>query len=1053
MTSSPNLPITVLELLLRTCSDYPGSQAYASLDENGEWRPISWETFASQTRDVAQGLARMGLRKGDCFGILAPTSLEWELAHLGALSLGAVVVGLDVNDPPDRLQHIADNAGLTAVLVDKAAYLERLTPDQVRTLKFAVTLESCGSIEPIEIAPWHDVRAPQTSFPRAPTIVLGSDPATLIYTSGTTGAPKGILYSHAQLMLATTTIAHAYSAVPPGSRFLCWLPLSNLFQRVTNLASMSIGGCSYLLGDPRKVMDVVQAVEPTVFIGVPRFYELLANGIESNIAGRLFLLRWTIRLAIFVGGLRAIRQRADRPVPTWLCLVHGLSEHLVLCKLRGIMGSRIQFLVSGSAPFAPWLLEYFHALGLLVLESYGLSENIVPMAMNTPDSYRFGSVGRVLPENDVWLKAPAGDISVRGPGLFHGYHRDPASAGIMADGAYDTGDFGFIDGDGFLTLKGRRSDLIKTSTGRRIAPARVEAALKRNRYVDQVIVLGQGRPYLIALLTIDWKAALTLTDAEAGNNEPPPVVIAEIRREIERAVSDLSRYEHPGAFLIFRHRFSVETGEVTSNLKLRRSAIAKRYEKLVDQIYGRQATDSAPIYFISEAQLQKERFADVQRLDAIQVSAVARCATLAKMALLVARLGLQNRFFALDLGEATRMRREEIATEQIAKILGTHLGPLKGPMVKVGQMASYIAEGLPQSIRVELSRLLTATPPLSGAVIRSIVERELGKPIAELMREWDDVPISAASMGQVHLARLHDGRQVTVKVRYPDIDKITASDLTTLKLILPFLGWILKVSNYGELYDEIRSLFIAECDFLQEARNQKLFRRLLSDNPDIIIPEVYDEYTTMQVLTMDYIEGQSYGDFKATATQAEKNRAASIMGRLSLESTCRFGIFNADPNPGNYLFVGGKVCFVDFGCVKRWTSTRFIDLWKEQSLAGAANDLERFTSATKELGFISESGTFDYKALMDDYRAGAYMTWMDDRPYRFDNNYMKHHLGKLFKHDPRAGVVRIPPEFIAISRFYAGLYAIFCDLEVDINWRDQTMQILNERTPAFEALQ
>lgn len=563
-----------------------------------EWQPLVWEDYWRSTQSLAFALKQLGLDKGDRLGMLAPTSVEWELTHMATMAVGGILVGLEPHDMPERLQRIASHAGLNALVVQDGALLRKLPAEFLRQCKFIITLEK--NPEPrrgLTLVTWESlVHAGKDSLALPEALPAPADPATIIYTSGTTGDPKGILYTHQQVALACASIVGTFPHVQEESRFLCWLPLANLFQRIVNLWATACGGTNYLVGDPLRVLEAVRSVEPDVFIGVPRFYEKLYAGIQARIAQQPMWRQKLTRLAITMSGRHATYVRQRRTPPPGLGLLRQLSDALVLRDLRQVMGSRLQFMISGSAPIPVWLLESFHALGLLIVEAYGLSENIVPMAINRVDDFRFGSVGKPVLRESIRL-GPEGEVMVRGPGVFAGYYQDTSSrTSFTPDGFYLTGDYATFDDAGFLYLQGRSSEIIKTSGGRRIAPVGIEAKLREIPYIDQAVVIGAGRKCLVGLLTIDWQLlaartkAAALQRSEVSHEALPPEALSESVRalivtDIQHHVSRLPRYEQPAGFVVLRGGFSVDGGELTPNMKLRRGAIETKYAPCIETLY------------------------------------------------------------------------------------------------------------------------------------------------------------------------------------------------------------------------------------------------------------------------------------------------------------------------------------------------------------------------------------------------------------------------------------------------------------------------------------
>ena len=564
---------TVAQLLQLRAAETPQAVAFRCERADGSWQPIGWQEFALRVATLSRALHTAGLRKGDRLALIAPVSLEWELLHHAALAMGVVVVGLDAHDLPARIADMAEQARIAAYATSDLRALSALGAERLCRARLVIQFGAAGDLPAgVRALRWAQLEAlgasPQAELlPPSP-----EDIATIIFTSGTTGAPKGIAYTHRQVCLAVDAICDAFGFVGHDGHLLCWLPLSNLFQRMVSLAGMRQGVATYLLGDPRRVMEVVALVSPDIFVGVPRFYEKLYDGLRSHIAAlpapsrRLVEVAWNI-------GRRASQARLEmRAAPLWLAGAHWAAERLILKRLRKVMGRRLRCMVTGSAPMPRHLLEEFHALGWLVLEAYGLSENVVPMAMNRMEAYRFGTVGRPVAGNQI-VVAPDGAIKVRGPGVFAGYLGEEDRPPFDDDGFYVTGDLGQFDADGYLSLNGRSNELIKTSTGRRVAPAGVEAKLRRVPGIDQAVLIGAGRKCLVAL------CSTTGTDLDAYAR-------ARLERALREHVQQIGEYERPSGIALIERSFSIELGELTSNLKVRRAAIEAQYADLIQTLYG-----------------------------------------------------------------------------------------------------------------------------------------------------------------------------------------------------------------------------------------------------------------------------------------------------------------------------------------------------------------------------------------------------------------------------------------------------------------------------------
>lgn len=997
------------------------------------WTPLTWNEFRERVNALAAAMVARGLAPGDRVALAAANDVRWEITHHAVARAGGVLVAFDPHDPHDRVRQILGNARPRFLFAQRMEWLSFLSFEEIRPFEWIVAFEG----EPKKFSKagpyaWGEATVAPSDPGTCPPIDP-DQPATLIYTSGTTGDAKGVAYTHRQIVQASRAIADNYAAIEPTSRLLCWLPLSNLFQRMTNLAALHRGCETWMWEDPRRVMDALREVHPDLFISVPRFYEKVYAGIEAAIAARSWPTRAAARLAIGIGGRWAVARREGRTAGWPLRIARAVADRWVLRRLRGVMGDRVRFLVSGSAPMPPWLLEYYHALGLLVLEAYGLSENVIPVAMNRPEVYRFGTVGHPLPQNHLRL-GPAGEIFIKGPGVFHGYHGESAGASFAADGYFDTGDNGVLDEDGFLSLTGRRSALIKTSTGRRIAPVRVEEAFQRAVIVDQTVVYGSNHKRLAALVTLDWSKLPP--DARPGTDGAiPPATWEKIKGDLAACAGALPSHERPGGYLILANRFSIDAGEMTSNLKLRRGKVEERYKPWLEDLFSiiDRADGEAPIFVpLTESALREKRLGAVAPAPPPPLDSGARFRRLFNVGIRFAWSRLLDHWHWGDLGAAWRERRRHESLLRAGQLLAKELGALKGPAVKLGQMISYVAPQAPESLRRSLATLQAAATPLAGHRIRDIVEDSLKKPIDRAFAEWSPTPMAVGSMSQIHRARLRTGEEVVVKVLFPDITRVIAADLHVLRWVLPLLGRFVGITNAGDLVVELGRLFAGECDLEAEAKVQEIFRAIFRTDPRVLIPRVHADFSGPRILTMDFVNGVSYQRFKEAATQEEKNRAGATLFEFSALTANRYGLFNADPHPGNYLFLDGRVCFIDFGFVKRWQPS-FIALWKQQSIAGMTDNAVDFEKSTRALGFTSKRGRINYKALMDQYQACAYKPWRRDQPFRFDAAFLGT-MDNLVIYSDRVGRLRVPAEFVAVSRLFFGQYAILCDLEAEANW-------------------
>ncbi|MFO7717331.1 MAG: AMP-binding protein, partial [Desulfohalobium sp.] len=467
---------TLPALLHRRVQETPQTLGHYVRQGEGQWRGYSWRETGEDVAGLAAGLIRLGVAPGEHIALMAPTSRWWEVAQLAVLMAGGVVVGLDPNETTANVNAICVKAAVGGIIVDTPEVLSRFGKEVRAGFHFAVSLGEDGAL-PTGCTRRSDLHVNGAlgrweEFDRAEP----DNPATVVFTSGTTGPPKGIRYSHKQVVLACQAIVEAFPSLGADTKMVCWLPLSNLFQRMINHCALMINAQVFFVTDPKRIMTFLPEIQPDVFIGVPRFFEKVHAVFLQQVAAQPLPIRLLVRLALLLGRARA---RKNQGAVAWgVAPLHQGMDALVLKRLRRVFGGELQFMISGSAPMPVWLLEDFRAMGILILEAYGISENVVPMAMNRPEAYAFGTVGKPLDANTIRFTTD-NEILVRGPGVCMAYYTEDDTDILLDEkGFLHTGDLGFFDAQGFLVLTGRNSEMIKTSTGRRIAPVLVEERLR-----------------------------------------------------------------------------------------------------------------------------------------------------------------------------------------------------------------------------------------------------------------------------------------------------------------------------------------------------------------------------------------------------------------------------------------------------------------------------------------------------------------------------------------------------------------------------------------------
>jgi long-chain acyl-CoA synthetase len=561
---------TIGRLWLDAVAEGRDGAGYLVEEEPGLWREVSWADAARAVHELAHGLLSLGIRKGDAFGILASTRLEWVLFDFALALVGAVGAPAYATGSARDCTYILEHSDAVGVLVEdeeQQAKIESLELERV--LAFA-------DLDDLRARGREHARAHPRAVEEASAAVGDDDLFTFIYTSGTTGPPKGCMIRHRNYH----AMVDAALAIEDWARrddvMLLYLPLPHNFGRLMHLQNARAGITTAFCPDPYRVREALKAVRPTILPSVPRVYEK----IHATIVGRFDELSGPRRRladwALGVGRRASVsRQRGER-LRGRLALEHRLADRLVYAKVKKELGGRLRVGISGGAPLAKEIGELFHALDLLILEGWGQTECTTAATVNRPTRFRFGTVGLPMPNVELRL-AEDGEVLVRSPTIFAGYWKDPeATREVLADdGWLRTGDVGELDADGFLTLTDRKKDIIVTAGGKNVAPQNLENALKAAKEISQALVVGDRRPYVTALVTVDPEAGLEPEEAQAR-----------IQEVVEEVNAGLSRFEQIKRFAILPRDFSAAEGEVTPTLKLKRRVCEEHFAAEIEALYS-----------------------------------------------------------------------------------------------------------------------------------------------------------------------------------------------------------------------------------------------------------------------------------------------------------------------------------------------------------------------------------------------------------------------------------------------------------------------------------
>ncbi len=567
------------------------------------WSVSTWTELGEQVRAVAAGLLSCGVKRGDSVGLLSNTRVEWTVLDYAAMSIGAVVVPIYHSSTPQQILFVLRDSDACMLVLESRVQLEELTPylRDLKTLRRKVVIEVMDLRDDSDALLFDELirqgrrymRDEGGDFEAVLRAVQPDDLATIVYTSGTTGSQKGVHLSHGNILAAIASI-HEVLPVGPDDTTLLFLPLSHIFPRLAQFAALEYGFCIAYAQRVDLLAEVLAEVRPTFFFAVPRIYERIYHQVVSGYRELPPLMRTMVRK-----GLEAARQGEESPRLGKRLAKHfqgKVVEKTLFEGLREGMGGRLRFCVSGGAPLNTEVAEFFRLAGIEILEGYGLSECVGAATINRFGDNRLGTVGRPLPGVRVRIAAD-GEVLLRGDMLFGGYHNQPEETdlSLSEDGWLHTGDVGTLDAAGFLILTDRKKDIIVTSGGKNVAPQRVEAAMRLSPYVFDAMVFGDCRPHLVALLTLsedeirNFARSLDLPVDDWGALLRDSHVRALLDAEVERCNSRLSRFEWVRSFRILRRPLSIEGGELTPTMKVRRRIIWERNRPLIEAMYAERA--------------------------------------------------------------------------------------------------------------------------------------------------------------------------------------------------------------------------------------------------------------------------------------------------------------------------------------------------------------------------------------------------------------------------------------------------------------------------------
>ncbi len=594
-----NAPTTLTEIFFGAVDRYSSKRAALRYKSAGRWHNVTHHEVARAVHHAAIGLRELGVERGAHIGILSENRPEWVVADFACLTLGCADVPIYPTLPAHQIAYILNDSGARVVFVENAEQLAKLEAirDEVPNLEHLVVFDHEPDMTGSGVLPYKDLlRQGQGNEARYPSYrddalsVQPNDVATLIYTSGTTGPPKGVMLTHGNF---ASNVSSALTVLPLNAADSCLslLPLSHSFERMAGHYSMIQAGVTINYAESiDQVPANLQEVRPTIVLSVPRLFEkIYARVLENALAGG------AVKRRIFFWARRNAERWADlklagQVIPGGLALKKAIADRLVFSKLQARTGGRVRFFISGGAPLNPEIAKFFYAAGLPILEGYGLTETSPVIAVNSLEELRLGSVGRPIPGVEVRI-AEDGEILTRGPNVMLGYYERPDATreAIDADGWFHTGDIGELD-DGFLRITDRKKDIIVTAGGKNIAPQPIENKVKANAFVLNAVMVGDRRRFPIMLVVPDqeavkqWAGKRNLTVDPADLLKMPDVV-AKIETEVMGTLRDLASYEMPKKLLLLDHDFTIEGGELTPTLKVKRRIVEEKHQARIDALY------------------------------------------------------------------------------------------------------------------------------------------------------------------------------------------------------------------------------------------------------------------------------------------------------------------------------------------------------------------------------------------------------------------------------------------------------------------------------------
>ncbi len=565
------------------------------------WKEIGYDELYRDTENFALGLASLGVKRNDKVAIIAENRPEWVYTDMAVLGLGGIDVPLYPISTSETIEFCLNNSESVGIVVSNKFQLNKVLKvrSECKTLQFIVVMNNEDKGMEKDVFSFSDVQAKGIEFGKdhpnyfteSSKLTQENELCTIIYTSGTTGVPKGVMLTHKNIC-SNIKSAHEIFDIGKDDIFLSFLPLCHIFERMAGYyTAFSCGGMIAYAESIEKIAGNMEEIHPTIITAVPRLFERMYSKIKRNVETQPEKKQKIFNWAIEIGKEYCVIKKSGQPMPIFLSLKHKLADKLVFHKLRDKTGGRLRFFISGGAALARELGLFFEAAGILVIEGYGLTESSPVIAANRPNDYKFGTVGKPMPGVEIKI-AKDGEILAHGANIMQGYYKNKKETEeTIKDGWLYTGDIGVFDAEGFLIITDRKKHLFKTSGGKYIAPTPIENMFLASKYIDQFVLIGDRRMFVSALIVPDYEALKEYADANRIQYKSIDELVEMkqiyelLDRELDQFQKKLANFERVRKFAILDRPFTIETGELTPSLKIKRKFVEERYKDLIEDMY------------------------------------------------------------------------------------------------------------------------------------------------------------------------------------------------------------------------------------------------------------------------------------------------------------------------------------------------------------------------------------------------------------------------------------------------------------------------------------